>query len=208
MIAFTGIFSTLTIIRFYFRFISLDIKDVLFNRSEGPLLISTRILLGVPLFTAVFIHIFNPGYIPWSYFSLPDYLRIISIFIGIASLLLLYKSHRELGKYFSGKLVIKKGHMLVKTGPYRLIRHPMYTAYFSFFITAFFISGNWFIGLTGTIIIATLMTIRISAEEALLLKYFGQEYESYMLTTGKFLPPLSRDLPLAKKEEQRSLPYN
>lgn len=206
MIAFIVIFSTLTLIRFYYRIMSRGLKDVLLNLSEGPLLIGIRVFFSIPLFSAVASYILFPDLLPWSYISLPYFIRAAGILLGVLSIFLLYFSHRELGEYFSGKLVIKKGHALVTSGVYRFIRHPMYTAYFSLFIASFLISENWLIGLTGAAVITTLMTIRIGKEEALLLKYFEEDYENYMASTGKFLPKFSKPGLITESVERQIAP--
>lgn len=200
--AFIIIFTMLTIMRLYYRFVSLGLRDVLFNRQEGAVVLFTRYIFGIPLFLAVFSYIFHPNPAAWSYLTIPVFLRSAGVLLGFASIYLIYLSHRELGIYFSSKLVIKKGHRLITSGPYRFVRHPMYTAYFALFIAAFLISENWVIGLSGMTVIATLMTLRLGKEEALLMSHFGKSFASYKFSTGMFLPRLSKQDYKVEKEEQ------
>lgn len=192
LIGFIVLFSLLSIVRLYFRIVTGDIREGFFNKREGLLLLVARVLLGVPLFAAVALHIFCPHEAPWSYLSLPLWIRKAGLFLGALALYGIFRVHCELGKYFSSTLVIRDGHKLVRTGPYRLVRHPMYTSYLMLFVAAFLISENWVIGLSGTAVIASLMTLRIGREEALLLEHFGEEYEQYRQTTGMFLPTLQQ----------------
>ena len=117
-IAFILIFTSLTLIRFYFRITTGDIQNILFNHGEGLVPIILRSLFGVILAWAVLMYIFFPQQALWSYCSLPDSLQIIGIAFASFVLTGIYLSHRELGKNFSSCLVIRKEHQLIYSGPY------------------------------------------------------------------------------------------
>lgn len=202
--AFIVLFTLLSIMRFYFRIVTGDIREGLFNQREGLIPLAARFLFGIPLFAVVILYIFFPQEASWSYIPLPLYIRTAGLPLGVLALFGIYRVHRELGKYFSSSLVIREGHKLVHSGPYRLVRHPMYTSYLILFIAAFLITQNWAIGLFGTAVIATLMTLRIGKEEALLLEHFGEEYENYRQTTGMFLP-LTHKLTFRKEAKEENL---
>ena len=85
----------------------------------------------------------------------------------------------------------RKQHTLVTSGPYRWVRHPLYTAGSALFIAFGMMADNWFIGLLG-ILTFILMAIRAPKEEANLIEKFGDEYREYMRTTGRFLPYLGK----------------
>jgi protein-S-isoprenylcysteine O-methyltransferase Ste14 len=51
---------------------------------------------------------------------------MLMLIIGIG---LLWAAHHHLGKSFHSLVVLKEKHALVKSGPYKWIRHPIYTAY-------------------------------------------------------------------------------
>jgi protein-S-isoprenylcysteine O-methyltransferase Ste14 len=83
-----------------------------------------------------------------------------------------------------------KEQVLVTNGPYRVIRHPIYTAFFLILGSTFFISANWLVGISW--ISMTLLEIfsRINFEENLMLEYFGDRSREYMKRTGRLLPKL------------------
>ena len=85
--------------------------------------------------------------------------------------------------------------MLVTDGPYRWIRHPMYTAFYVLHIAVFFLTANWFIGLTWLAGLTIIIVLRVKREEAMLLARFGDKYNSYMERTGRFLPHINRTKP-------------
>ena len=94
----------------------------------------------------------------------------------------------SLGRAFTVVVEVNPGQSLVTSGPYRWVRHPMYTALFLVTVVYFLISANWFIGMTwiGWIVGTVASTVR--DEEAVLVAKFGDEYQAYMRRTRRFLP--------------------
>ncbi len=160
----------------------------LFPTGEGVGLIAFRVVLGIPLFGATFLYIALPGKAAWMEVPLPVWLRFVGIGGGMLALVVLTWAHHALGRNFSTRPVIKPHHRLVSHGPYRWIRHPIYSSYFLLFLSAFLISQNWVVGGAGLGIILSLMTIRLWQEERLLEERFGEEYTAYARITGRFLP--------------------
>lgn len=197
-VSFIAIFSCLTAARLYYRLSTGAIRDGVFTRREGVFPVLLRWTLGLPLVyaTVSFVFLSSGGILTdtgtWMYVSLPFVLRSIGVIVGFAAVTLIVLVHRELGIYFSSTLVIRPEHRLVTTGPYRFVRHPMYSSYLLLFIGAFLVSANWVIGASGTAVIATLMTVRLTREEALLIDRFGAEYEEYRRNTGMFIPMTHR----------------
>ena len=187
-IAFISIFTLLSLMRFWFKYKSGAIHDGLPLCKEGVWLVLLRWVLSVTLLLCVGLYIFRPDLLPLCYIRLTHMLRILGILICLIALVFLYLVHRELGKCFSSTLVLRENHRLIRSGPYAVVRHPMYSSYLLLFIGAFFISENWCIGLLGIAIILSLMTLRITKEEAMLLGRFGSDYEAYRKSTDMFIP--------------------
>ena len=184
-------------------------KDPVFNRTEGISLVLLRWFLGIPLVFGFADYIRANTKAVWLYLQLPGFVRVAGMVVCLGSLVLLYRVHQSLGDNFSTTLLVRSSHRLVQNGPYRLVRHPMYTAYLLLFIGAFLLSGSWLIGLSGTAVIATLMLFRIKKEEQLLLSVFGHEYARYRTRTGMFIPKIAllagvNKLP-AGEESRRSI---
>jgi protein-S-isoprenylcysteine O-methyltransferase Ste14 len=83
----------------------------------------------------------------------------------------------------------RREHQLVTHGPYRWVRHPLYTVGSSMFIAFGMIADNWFITVLG-VLTFILMALRTPKEEANLVEKFGDEYREYMKRTGRFFPKL------------------
>jgi protein-S-isoprenylcysteine O-methyltransferase Ste14 len=95
-------------------------------------------------------------------------------------------ARRHLGRDWSGTPSIKEGHELVTSGPYRSVRHPIYTG----MILALFGSGlvN---GVLWIIIFAIFMVVflmRIPIEEGYMIQLFPDQYPEYKKRTKALIP--------------------
>jgi len=108
--------------------------------------------------------------------------------ISAGSLWLFWRSHADLGRNFSIRLVIREHHALVTTGVYRLILHPMYASALLWGLAQAFLLPNWITGLAGLLGFCILYFGRVRREEMLMLKRFGDEYRQYMMRTRRLVP--------------------
>jgi protein-S-isoprenylcysteine O-methyltransferase Ste14 len=87
-------------------------------------------------------------------------------------------------------VVFQKGHMLVDTGPYRYVRHPIFT---SFLMIAL---GLLLVNPALPTLLATLYAFwdfsRAASQEEALLRKKLDGYADYMRRTGRFLPQLGK----------------
>jgi protein-S-isoprenylcysteine O-methyltransferase Ste14 len=187
-VAFILLFCALTVIRATYRLATGNLVREYRLHSEGLALLISRSLLGLVLAGAIVIYLRAPHLAPWARVALPGWLRTAGIVGGVGALALLLWSHRALDGNFSTTIELRPNHRLVREGPYRWMRHPMYAAYALLFICAFLISQNWVIGLSGLGIILPLMTVRLVREEQLLRAQFGSAYTEYARRTARFFP--------------------
>lgn len=94
-----------------------------------------------------------------------------------------------LGRRFSGLVAIQPGHTLVTSGIYGLIRHPSYLGRLvnSLGWSLAFRSG---VGVVLTALLIPPLLARIHAEEELLHRRFGAEYDAYRARTSRLIPGL------------------
>ncbi len=85
---------------------------------------------------------------------------------------------------------IRAEHQLIEEGPYRRVRHPMYTAFILLGLGFFLLSWNWLIGGAWLAPSVLVITRRIPQEEAMMAEQFGEDYEEYKARTGRFLPKM------------------
>ncbi len=74
----------------------------------------------------------------------------------------------------------------------------MYSAFYLLHIAVFFLTANWFIGVTWLAGLTITIRLRVRREEEMLLERFGGQYGSYMERTGRFVPPVKLVRPRAK----------
>jgi protein-S-isoprenylcysteine O-methyltransferase Ste14 len=96
-------------------------------------------------------------------------------------------ARRVLGRHWSGEITIKVDHELIRSGPYRLVRHPIYTAWLGMFAATALVSGQMH-ALLGFAMAAFAYTRKIRLEEANLKNAFGREYEVYRRETWALVP--------------------
>lgn len=133
-----------------------------------------------------------PERIGWALVDLPDGVRWSGVGVGVVGLALLTWVHLSLDRNFSPKLRIRAEHTLVTAGPYRWVRHPMYTAFLTLMGAFFLVSGHLLLLATGAGMIVAVIWSRTPREEAMMLARFGAEYRAYMARTGALLPRLRR----------------
>jgi protein-S-isoprenylcysteine O-methyltransferase len=107
--------------------------------------------------------------------------------IVLGSLLRRY-CFRTLGQYFTGDVRARADQPVIRTGPYRLVRHPSYTAGMMMFIGIGLALGNWFSFILLTIATIATYGYRVVIEERALLDAIGEPYRSYMKETKRFVP--------------------
>jgi protein-S-isoprenylcysteine O-methyltransferase Ste14 len=106
----------------------------------------------------------------------------------IGALWLFRRSHADLGRNWSITLQVRDQHALVKTGVYRLIRHPMYSSFFLLGLAQMLLLPNWLAGISGVMGAGVLFAFRVLREERMMLESFGEEYRAYMTHTKRIIP--------------------
>ncbi len=122
--------------------------------------------------------------------ELPFVLRMLGALGVLVSTIFLAWTTKTLGPHFSPSLEIHDDHQLVTTGPYRLVRHPMYVGNVIWIVSFTLLSAWWIFSIYLIMFVVFIMIIRTPQEEQMLLKKFGEQYQQYMNETGKFFPKL------------------
>ena len=143
---------------------------------------------GLVLMLSVLAYLVNPSWMRWSSLDLPRWLR----WSGAVSLSLALWIIRTIGKNITSTVQTREQHELITGGPYRWVRHPLYTVGTSFFVSLSLLAANWFMGLASLSVLVMLL-IRLPNEEEKLIERFGDEYRAYIERTGRLLPHIKRN---------------
>jgi protein-S-isoprenylcysteine O-methyltransferase Ste14 len=192
-IAFIILLGMLLAMRFYFMVkvrrsggrLMPDQKAV--DREGGRGMLIIRITMFFLLIAFLVMYIVGMAWIDLVSFSLPDWLRWTGFALGILSVAFWTWTQFALDTQWSAQLQLRQGHHLVKTGPYALIRHPLYSAMFGWAIAVALLTANWIF--TALAVLSIVLTmLRIPKEEQMMIDAFGDEYKTYMQRTDRFFP--------------------
>jgi protein-S-isoprenylcysteine O-methyltransferase Ste14 len=105
-----------------------------------------------------------------------------------AGLGLSVRARQHLVRNWSGTVQVKQDHQLICTGPYRLVRHPIYTGILLAFLGNAVVVGHW-CGILA-VLIAFGSFWRLTVEERFMRETFGSAYEEYRGRTAALIPYL------------------
>jgi len=112
----------------------------------------------------------------------------IGLSLLIIGILIRGNAIRGLGKYFTGIVQIKDDHILIRTGPYKYVRHPAYTGALLAHLGLGLSFSNWFALGFSTIPFMAVAIYRMQVEERALQEAFGSEYVAYSQTSKRLIP--------------------
>ena len=159
------------------------------TRQEQPF---SRLSNAVPLWIAAFL-LAVPGI--WPHVLrvrlLPENLGVFGIGAGmvVAGLGFAIWARYHLGRNWSGVIALKEDHELIRTGPYHLVRHPIYSGLILAIAgSAIARGGLGALLAVGLVLYSFLRRVRI--EENWMEETFGQDYDDYRAATPALIPCL------------------
>jgi protein-S-isoprenylcysteine O-methyltransferase Ste14 len=183
------LFTGVGISSYYRRKADKETGETISRRADGNIWMAITRLFGLVLWLSPVIYLINPAWMEWSKLGLPDTVRWFGVALGFLCVAGIYWLFSSIGSGITATSATRQQHVLVTRGPYRWVRHPLYTVGSSMFIAFGMMADNWFIALVG-ILAFIAMALRTPKEEANLIAKFGDEYREYMKHTGRFLPKI------------------
>ena len=113
--------------------------------------------------------------------------KILGTVLTVLGLLVAILARIYLGRNWSSYVTYKENHELVTSGPYRLIRHPIYTGMLLMFTGAVLYYGMPLLFVFYAIT-AGVFIWRIGKEEKIMTKLFGKRYRDYIKKTKALIP--------------------
>ena len=117
-------------------------------------------------------------------------LALSGCLLAVAGAALILSSRAELGPAWSFVPKADQGTGLVTTGPYRLVRHPIYLGFALLALGQALAFSSWLACLILLVGIVPTFAWRARAEETLLSRTFGERYALYQRQTKMIIPHL------------------
>ena len=185
------LFTAIGISSYYRRKADRESGETFSRKVDGSAFMNIIRIGGLVLWLSPLVYLINPAWMAWSKIGLPEGVRWLGVVLGILCTVGIYWLFSSIGSGITPTSATRKEHKLVTSGPYRWVRHPLYTFGSAMFVAFGLMADNWFIALLG-ILAFLAMASRTPKEEANLIEKFGDEYREYMKHTGRYLPRFSK----------------
>jgi protein-S-isoprenylcysteine O-methyltransferase Ste14 len=152
-----------------------------------------RLRYVLPLFIASWFLFQGAARYGWLSLRLvPDSVAVqwIGVLLTAAGVAIAIWARWHLGTNWSGVVTLKEGHELIRTGPYRAIRHPIYTGILLALLGTAVAVGE-VRGLLAVVIAWLSFYAKARREESFLSEEFGASFAEHCKHTGMFLPRFS-----------------
>jgi protein-S-isoprenylcysteine O-methyltransferase Ste14 len=93
----------------------------------------------------------------------------------------------HLGRNWSATVTLKQQHELITTGPYAIVRHPIYTGLLAAFIGSAAALGEWR-GLLAVVLALAAFWRKLQVEELWMTERFGEQYAAYAQRVPALVP--------------------
>jgi len=127
----------------------------------------------------------GPAVLPWRYDPLEFATGMLLLWAGLA---LRVWSIRSLGAFFHSRVVIRRGHAVVRDGPYRVLRHPSYAGALLTGAGVGVLLGSWISLAVMLVLPLAGYLYRMRIEEAALTRELGEPYADYARRTWRLIP--------------------
>lgn len=115
------------------------------------------------------------------------FVAALSVFLCLCGLAFAFWARATIGRNWSGRVTLKENHELVERGPYRLVRHPIYSGLLLMIAATALAIGR--IGaFAGWLVIFAGLWIKLRNEERLMLKTFPEQYTAYSRHVKRIIP--------------------
>ena len=107
--------------------------------------------------------------------------------VTVAGLALAVWARFQIGRNWSGLIEVKEGHRLMRTGPYAIVRHPIYSGFMLATLGTAIAFGE-ISGLIAFVMILAAWGYKSRLEETAMIEHFGEEYEAYRRKVKGLIP--------------------
>jgi len=126
----------------------------------------------------------SPG-VDW---TTPPWRVALETLCGVAGIALGATAVVALGRQWRFDAALNADHQLIRSGPYAIVRHPIYASLFAMLLVDCFAISGWPQFIAAVILYIAGTEIRVRAEERLLAGRFGPEFDAYRARVPAFIP--------------------
>lgn len=144
----------------------------------------------VPLMLAFFLlwaHRMPDGILEGAILPYRPWFYGVGLALTLGGLLFTVWARVCLGRNWSGSVQVKAGHELVQNGPYRFVRHPIYTGLLTAILGSALALDQWR-GLVAVLIVLAGFVYKLRLEERWMTETFGEAYAEYRRHTRALIP--------------------
>lgn len=142
---------------------------------------------GLVLWGSIIWYLSSPSTFRWALVEIPWAWRVGGLVLALFMIPWMLWMFKHIGLNLTPTVQTRRDHVLITSGPYRWIRHPLYTFGGLLFVGLSIAIGSWLLWIS--IFLGGLwLRLRLPLEEQGLLDRFGEEYRDYREKTGAFFP--------------------
>jgi protein-S-isoprenylcysteine O-methyltransferase Ste14 len=160
-------------------------KQTVQSRSEGPSRIAVWIVWLA--WWLLLTHGFGIETLAFRFLPKTTNVAYAGLIITVAGLALAVWARFQIGRNWSGLIEVKEGHKLTQTGPYAIVRHPIYSGFMLATLGTAIVFGE-ISGVLAFLMIFVAWNYKARLEETAMIEHFGTEYESYRRKVKGLIP--------------------
>jgi protein-S-isoprenylcysteine O-methyltransferase Ste14 len=169
----------------YWFLASLFVKRVAERQSAPSRL--RDILLTIPAFFLLFDPRWGVGWLGKNFLPPSAAMYACGVVLTALGLGFAVWARVFLGGNWSASVTVKQDHTLIRTGPYRWVRHPIYTGILLGALGTALAVSQWR-ALCGVVVMTFAFYVKARHEETMMVQTFGAQYDDYKNSTGMLMP--------------------
>ena len=120
--------------------------------------------------------------------QLPSWRVVVCVLLFGLAILLSWTSSSARGRHLRVDAALGAEHQLIRSGPYGLVRNPIYTSMLLVLCATAVAVTTWPLFAASLVLFVIGTEIRVRTEERLLAARFGEEFQSYKQRVSAYIP--------------------
>jgi protein-S-isoprenylcysteine O-methyltransferase Ste14 len=164
---------------------ALKLKSIKRREPRGERLI--QLVFMVAAYFLMFNDQFSRGWLATRFAPASPSIGKFGVTVTVVGIAFAIWARWHLGENWSATVTLKEGHELISSGPYRYIRHPIYSGMLLAFVGTALALGEYRALISVCIVLVAFYT-KAKKEERFLTQEFGEKFREHSRRTGMFLP--------------------